>query len=93
VLAQQLDATFQAWREPFPVGTTVDVGAFVARVDTLTADGRPARVTLTLDGGPVRFVRYTDGRMVDVALPPVGGSLVFEPEGVPFAPFSERATR
>lgn len=93
VLAQQLDATFQAWREPFPVGTTVDVGAFVVRVDTLTDDGRPARVTLTLDGGPVRFVRYTDGRMVDVALPPVGGSLVFEPEGVPFAPFSERATR
>lgn len=90
VLAQQLDATFQSWRRPFPPGAVVDVGVFRVTVLSVTDDGRPLRVRLdferSLDDPALRLVRFSGDRMEDVAAPAVGASVTFAPEPVPFAP-------
>jgi hypothetical protein len=88
LLVQQLDATFQSGRTPFPIGASVDVGTFVATVRSRTADLRPLRVELRfgtdLDDPSLRLVRYTSGHMVDVAPPAVGETVELAPEAVPF---------
>jgi len=78
-LAMTMDTMFRSRDQPFRLGQRIERADFVATVEALTVDGRPASVALRfdqpLDRGPYCFVAVVQGHVQPWPLPAVGASV------------------
>ena len=83
-----LDRLLRNEQNMFQLGAEVHVARMTAKVLSLTADGRPARVTFRFDSpledGSLRWLRFHKGDFIPWTPPAVGEEVVLRPEWLTF---------